>query len=198
MNAQAESLLTRSETGLRLVRSAYGGDRLLSLRCTSPADALALKSHIESVIRNGHGSWLRIQNVGTLSAFPPTLALSISRMPPEFLDPADGPAPPWALVIAQDISTRQTPTNELLSGLFEFTRAERLVAIALTGGATASEVANARGVSLDTVRHQIREVLRKSGARNLRDFERIVASALALQALTDSVTGITPPPIPRR
>jgi DNA-binding NarL/FixJ family response regulator len=40
---------------------------------------------------------------------------------------------------------------------------------------TAEEAARARRVSLDTVRTQVRTVLRKTNAANLRDLERILA-----------------------
>ena len=49
------------------------------------------------------------------------------------------------------------------------------MAVALAGGAKAEDVARFRQVSLDTVRSQIRSILTKSGAANLRDFERQMA-----------------------
>ncbi len=67
----------------------------------------------------------------------------------------------------------------MLSDLYGLTRAEAEVAGALAGGVTAEQVARARHVSLDTIRTQVRTVLRKTNAANLRDFERIVALVLA-------------------
>ncbi|MEP9351097.1 hypothetical protein [Xanthobacter sp. KR7-225] len=54
------------------------------------------------------------------------------------------------------------------------------VAVARTGGASAEDVARGRGVSLMTVRSQIRAILGKSEAENLRDFERTMATLGAL------------------
>jgi len=59
--------------------------------------------------------------------------------------------------------------------LFGLSAAEGAVAAALLGGQTAGIVTRDREVSLDTVRTQIRTVLRKTDAANLRDFERIGA-----------------------
>ncbi len=66
--------------------------------------------------------------------------------------------------------------------MFDFSRAEAEVAIALTGGASAEDVARRRGVSLMTVRSQIRAILGKAEAENLRDFERTMATVAALAA----------------
>lgn len=46
--------------------------------------------------------------------------------------------------------------------------------------AGAEEVARRRGVSLMTVRSQIRSILGKSDAENLKDFERTMATLAAL------------------
>ena len=54
------------------------------------------------------------------------------------------------------------------------------MAVALSGGATAEDVARQRGLSLMTVRSQIRSILGKSEAENLRDFERSMATLAAL------------------
>jgi DNA-binding NarL/FixJ family response regulator len=64
---------------------------------------------------------------------------------------------------------------DLLRGLFGLTRAEAEVARALSGGATKRAVAAARGLREATVRTQVRAVLDKTGAANLRDLERLLA-----------------------
>ncbi|HEY3846996.1 MAG TPA: LuxR C-terminal-related transcriptional regulator [Acetobacteraceae bacterium] len=67
----------------------------------------------------------------------------------------------------------------LLSDLYGLTHAEAAVAASLGGGMTAEDVARRRQVSLDTVRTQVRTVLRKTNAANLRDLERILALVAA-------------------
>lgn len=95
--------------------------------------------------------------------------------------PRTGFAPPafageFALVIVRE-ATRPAPLSvETLEALYGLTRTEAAVAIGLLGGRTAEDVAAERHVSLPTVRSQIRGILEKTGARGLRDLERIVAA----------------------
>ncbi|SEQ41818.1 hypothetical protein SAMN05428969_3007 [Devosia sp. YR412] len=84
------------------------------------------------------------------------------------------------LILITELSRPSAPKPSLLSELFGLSAAEGAVALALLGGQTAESVARERDVSLETVRSQIRTVLRKSDATNLRDFERIGALLTAL------------------
>jgi DNA-binding CsgD family transcriptional regulator len=79
------------------------------------------------------------------------------------------------LLLINDISKPRSAPPRVFSDLFGLSAAEGAVAAALLGGQTAEIVARDRAVSLDTVRTQIRTVLRKTDAANLRDFERIGA-----------------------
>lgn len=80
-----------------------------------------------------------------------------------------------ALVLLKELSRAAVPRPSLPSELFGLSIAESAVGVALLGGHTAESVARERDVSLETVRSQIRPVLRKTEATNLRDFERIGA-----------------------
>jgi DNA-binding NarL/FixJ family response regulator len=66
--------------------------------------------------------------------------------------------------------------------MFQLSQSEAAVGLAMLGGAGAPQVAQLRGVSTETVRRQIRNLLEKTGASNLRDFERIVATLSLLPA----------------
>jgi DNA-binding CsgD family transcriptional regulator len=74
-------------------------------------------------------------------------------------DPADGP------VLAE----------QTLQQLFALTAAEAGVALALSVGRSAEDIAVERRVSLPTVRTQIRQILEKTGAQHLRDLVRLLA-----------------------
>jgi len=91
-----------------------------------------------------------------------------------------------ALVKIEDLVRRAAPPTAMLCDLFGFSAAEAEVALRLVGGASAEEVALSRGVALDTVRGQIRAILRKSEATNLRDFERLMATLAKIGAATAS------------
>lgn len=84
------------------------------------------------------------------------------------------------MVLARPLTTPVAPRGEMLCDLFGLTFAEAAVVVALLGGATAEDVACARGVSLGTIRTQIRVVLDKMNARNLRHVEQIVAGLSVL------------------
>ena len=81
-----------------------------------------------------------------------------------------------ALILLRDLTARQEPLRaRLLQDLFGLTRAEAEVACALAGGAPKSAVAAKRGSQVSTVRTQVRSVLEKTGAANLRDLERLLS-----------------------
>jgi len=92
----------------------------------------------------------------------------------------DGNREALALLILRPIDRKVSPQAAILCEMFDFSRAEAEVAIALSGGASAEDVARGRGVSLMTVRSQIRAILGKSEAENLRDFERTMATVALL------------------
>jgi DNA-binding NarL/FixJ family response regulator len=82
-----------------------------------------------------------------------------------------------ALVLLRDLRWRNAgPPSELLRDLFKLTAAEAEVARALAGGETKDSVAAARGARVSTVRTQVRAILAKTGATNLRELERLLAS----------------------
>jgi DNA-binding CsgD family transcriptional regulator len=67
-----------------------------------------------------------------------------------------------------------------MSELYGLTKAEADVALRFSGGATVEDVARVRQVSLETVRTQVKTILRKTNAASLRDLERIIAISSAL------------------
>ena len=91
-----------------------------------------------------------------------------------------GRVPGRALILLREISTPAAPRAALLRELFGLTAAEAEVARALAGGATKAEVAAARGLQETTVRTQVRALLAKTGAMNLRDLERMLAGLAGL------------------
>jgi DNA-binding CsgD family transcriptional regulator len=79
------------------------------------------------------------------------------------------------LVMLHELSRPTLINPLLLRDLFGLSAAESAVAMALLGGQTSEAVARDRDVSLETVRTQIRMVLRKTNSASLREFERIGA-----------------------
>ncbi|ACK51855.1 regulatory protein LuxR [Methylocella silvestris BL2] len=113
------------------------------------------------------------------------VALMVAPAPLGLADEVRGPESggarePLVVIVLRPLNRKAAPQADMLCEMFGFSRAEAEVAVALTGGASAEDVARGRGVSLVTVRSQIRSILGKSEAENLRDFERTMAALGAL------------------
>jgi DNA-binding CsgD family transcriptional regulator/PAS domain-containing protein len=167
-NTAAEGLARRDE-GLRL------GGRLSGLGAMQPLEAQRLRGLIQAVTHGGAGGLLRI----TRRTRPPLAAL-VAPLPTR-LRPTTAVAPALALVLITDPADGPVLTVPALQQLFALTAAEAGVALALAAGRRAEDIAAARGVSLPTVRTQIRQILEKTGARHLRDLSRLLAGLPARQ-----------------
>lgn len=186
-NAAGVRALSRPGSGLSILRS---GPRLTSgvyLTARNRDDAIALRRLIASAGSGGAGGSIRVRpSDDDLVHETPVQAALVSPAPSGMLADADSAlrqAGGLALVVIEDLAQRALPSANMLSDLFGFSRSEAEVARGLIGGASAEDVADGRNVALDTVRNQIRAILRKSEASNLRDLERIMAMlALATPA----------------
>ncbi len=168
-NTAAEALARRDE-GLRL------GGRLSVLGAMQPLEAQRLRGLIDAVTRGGAGGMLRI----TRRTQPP-LAVLVAPLPTR-LRLTTAMAPALALVLITDPADGPVLAAPALQQLFDLTAAEADVALALAAGRQAEDIAAARGVSLPTVRTQIRQILEKTGARHLRDLSRLLAGLPAQQS----------------
>lgn len=175
-NAAAATLCATAKAGLRMAR-AGGGPLRLSARHRNDNDALARL--VTNVVRGGPGGAVRVRAVDEVPDHA-SLAVLVSPAPARLATAAPGLAEPGlppgvAMVLARQLSQTARIAPDLLCDLYGLTRAEASVAASLVGGVTAEDVARTRRVSLGTVRTQVRTVLRKTNAANLRDFERILA-----------------------
>lgn len=135
-----------------------------------------LRALVLDAASGGSGGAMRIEVDAGDDERIDQLAVFVSPQPPQLGGQPVRPgelAP--VLILISALSRPSAPRPSLLSDLFGLSIAEGAVALALLGGQTAESVARERDVSLETVRSQIRTVLRKTDAANLRDFERIGA-----------------------
>jgi DNA-binding CsgD family transcriptional regulator len=134
-----------------------------------PPEVQALRGLVYAVTHGGAGGMLRV----TRRTQPP-LAVLVAPLPTR-LHPAPALAPSLALVLITDPADSPILAAQALQQLFGLTAAEAGVALALVAGRSAEEIAAERGVSVPTVRTQIRQLLAKTGALHLRDLVRLLA-----------------------
>lgn len=75
------------------------------------------------------------------------------------LDNADG----WVLLVAGDASVEPTEVVRPLRACFGLTQSEAEVAAAIAAGGSSSEIADRRGVSINTIRTQVKTIASKLG-----------------------------------
>jgi DNA-binding NarL/FixJ family response regulator len=172
-NSTATRSFCRRDQPISIVASPLSGTRLT---IDNRGEASRLRAMIRQAASGGAGGAIRLEfdavendRIGQYAVFvSPQLP---DRGAHEFIEGDRLPV----LVFINELSSPKTAKPSLFSELFGLSAAEGAVAAALLGGQSAETVARDRDVSLDTVRTQIRTVLRKSNAANLRDFERIGA-----------------------
>jgi DNA-binding CsgD family transcriptional regulator len=176
-NAAAEALAA-SGTAIRIVLEKMGaGPRQKVLTALHHKDQMALRALVRATAAGGApGGALRLRD-GSLT---PAIAALVSPLPQRLSDTPgglSGRVVGQALILLRDLgSASLPPSSELLRKLFGLTHTEAEVACALYGGATKSSVAAKRGLRESTIRTHVNSILRKTGAGNLRDLERILTS----------------------
>lgn len=188
-NAEAAALLDNARSGLSTIMRGPGQGMNTSRLCARhPDDNARLCGLVADVCSGGAGGGLPIRAPGTsgLPGDSATLSTLVCRAPLRGtsltgLEPGTRAIRGPVAVIARRLIGSLPASMELLVDFFGLTRAEAQVAVALAGGSTAEAVALARGVSLETVRSQIRVILRKTGASGLREFERVIALMATMQ-----------------
>lgn len=82
----------------------------------------------------------------------------------------------FALLLITPVSSERTPPLDLMRSLFDLTPAEAKVAQGLATGKTLEEIAAASGVSINTVRNQLRRVLEKTGCARQAELTALLAN----------------------
>lgn len=177
-NAASVEITSGSNAALRITSS---GSRLISgggqLAARGRREHDVLKKLVSSAVAKKPGGAMRLRGSDAAVSWALVVSPAPARLTSARPEAAgNGLTEGMALIMTRNLEARQLPPPSLLSDLFNLSKAEAEVSILILGGAKAEDVAHARNVSLDTVRSQIRTVLGKSEAQNLRDFERIAAS----------------------
>jgi DNA-binding NarL/FixJ family response regulator len=182
-NAAAVAL-TNGVCGMTVSRTGPDsslGNTLLSAR--HPDDHSRLSQLVAAVAKGGSGCALRMRNTRDEPASRASLAVLVSPAMTHFLSgPGTGCRiqPGTAMIVARHLNHSSLPHPGLMCDLYGLTKAEAAVALSFGGGATAEDVARTRCVSPETIRSQVKAILRKTNTSNLRDLERIIAISSAM------------------
>jgi DNA-binding CsgD family transcriptional regulator len=82
----------------------------------------------------------------------------------------------FALLLATPVSSERAPSIGLMRSLFDLTPAEARVAQAIARGRMLEDVAADHGLSINTVRNQLRAVLEKTGCARQAELAALLAS----------------------
>ncbi|WP_162600922.1 hypothetical protein [Paraburkholderia sp. C35] len=183
-NTAASRLMDGARCGLTMAQAGpRPGIGDISLHARHPDDHSTLGKLIASVATGGAGGALRLRNTRDEPAQHASLAVLVSPAVSHFLsDVRDAcrVVQGAATLVIRQLNHTLRPPPALMSELYGLTRAEADVALRFSGGATVEDVARVRQVSLETVRTQVKTILRKTNAASLRDLERIIAISSAL------------------
>lgn len=171
-NSLATKAFSRRDRPISLITASSWGTKLV---IDNRGEASRLRTMVRDAAYGGNGGAIRLEfdtggdRIGQYAVFVSPQPLEVE------LDELVGSGRVSVLILINELSAPRAAKPLLLRELFGLSAAEGAVAAALLGGQSAETVARNRDVSLDTVRTQIRTVLRKSNATNLRDFERMGA-----------------------
>lgn len=178
-SAASRTHATRPYAGFVMTRRLRAGGTYLSLG--TRADTLELRRLVAAAISEGPTSEASEPPNPFHPLCSPRSICLISPIAGGLVDPLMGARfRNAALLIFKPFAAIPKPPPMLLRTLFRFTQAEAEVASDLVGGISAEEVARLRNVRLDTIRSQIRSILSKSGAPNLRAFENRIGSVMVM------------------
>ncbi len=168
MNRGASALIAERD-GLLATREG--------LRAERPAESALLEKTIRHAVSTLHGKGLSAGGAVMVSRRTrPPLKVQIS--PICDLHPTVGGVvasePITAVAFVADPTQAIRPTQEILRALYGLTPAECRVAILLLDGQPPKEIAGTIGVTIDTVRSQIRSIFGKTGVNRQSDLIRLI------------------------
>jgi DNA-binding CsgD family transcriptional regulator len=163
LNSSAERLLVNG--ALRLFDSRLLGDR--------PADTVKLMNELAQAEAAGGSDTVRYLRLGQ-AGWALHIAIQASARPSTMM------------LILTPASAELDISTDALMRLFDLTPAEACLAVALVGGSTLEEHAQQRGVSVGTLRVQLKHIHAKTGARRQSDVVRFVLSSAAAHLLCKS------------
>lgn len=162
-NQAAHEMLARRGAPLRLARARSGRQQI---QARGNADAQTLAQAIAAAAAGTLGGAV------ALAAAEGSRAVTVLAHPL----PSPGAKVGLALMLFHDPQQQGQVNRVLLKSLFQLSEAELEVLRALMQGHTAERLAGLRGVSVTTVRTQIRSLLHKTATDNIKALVQVVSS----------------------
>lgn len=167
---RAARRVTQQQNGLGL-------DASKRLFASSPRDDGLLQRHIGDAIRAGNAS---LQHAGVVkltrrNATAPLCVLIVAPDPSQWA----GACSPSAILFVGDPDAQPGDVENFLTAVHGLTPAEARMAAALITGQTLNQYAMSRGITRNTARTQLRQVLAKTGAQRQADLMRIILTSPA-------------------
>ncbi len=153
-------------------RSWFGPDRLFIVRAGRLLGVGAGAARLQRALADGMVQpthWTARPRVAGWFGKADRVALTLTRAPEA------GGSPPHLLLLGQPLRTANSVSAQALRAWFGLTPAQARIAALLARGLDAKSVAEACGVSMPTVRTQIRQILDRCDARSLQDLQRLLA-----------------------
>ncbi len=82
----------------------------------------------------------------------------------------------YALLVFNPIDRKSKPSIDLLRSLFDLTAAEASVARELGAGVSVEQIAESNGVSINTVRTQVRKIIEKTGCSRMPEVVSLISN----------------------
>lgn len=158
-----------NQAALDLVRAGAG------ILC-APGPTIAAASARETrALRRLIGEAVAFDRPGAMRMGSGETSLSVQVLSAR-LQPVDGPAGGTCILYLERGAAPSGPGEAALMQIFGLSPAQARLCILLHSGLTFEEAAARRGIAISTARTHFGAVLRRTGARNLRDLLRLLAT----------------------
>ncbi|MCH2169217.1 hypothetical protein MK489_00420 [Myxococcota bacterium] len=134
-----------------------------------------IESAIESGLQRGEGSG-QFMPISRPSGRRPLVTMVTSLLKPA---PQSSGRDAVAALFVSDPSDAKLSTSEVLKSLYSLTRAEAELVGLLASGKSLEEVANERGITMNTARSQLKQVFAKTDTRRQGELVQIVLTGIA-------------------
>ncbi|MGE0715703.1 MAG: PAS domain-containing protein [Alphaproteobacteria bacterium] len=165
-------VVAANRSARRLHRRSVGLTIDARLVAARPAQNARLRALLDRVAASGVPDALRLPVAGGGH-----LQIVVAPLPPQRCDAR----PAQLVAIVTDEAGRRSLPVGRLAALFGLTRAEAEVALALAEGERTDRIAAGRGVTLATLRTQIRAILAKTETARLIDLVRVISATPRLE-----------------